>query len=167
MVCGLAASAVVKGEQFPPAVEETIEGEVLEVVGPQDDVGIYCGWSVHIPMPEGLHGHGVLFTEDVHVGVDQVGDPFKGVVLLDDLYWDLVVLVGDELQDEAFCGGVGLEGVSDEGFHSLRVHTLFPGQAMDAGNIVRVGWGEQQDLYSTVLVGYEAHVNKLVDVMGR
>ena len=136
MVCGLAAGAAVKGERFTPAVEETIEGEVLEVVGPQNDVGIYRGRGVYVPSPEGLCGRGVLFAKDVYVGSDRVGDPFKGVVLLYDLYWDPVVLVGNELQNEAFGGGVGLEGVPDEGFDSLGVRALFPGQAADAGNVV-------------------------------
>ena len=142
MVCGLAAGAAVKGEQFPPSVEETIKGEVLEVVVLQDDIGVYCGWGIHVPTPEGLCGHGILFAKDMHVGMDQVYDPFKGVVLADDICQDLVVLVGNELQDEALGGSMGLKGVPDEGFNGLGVHTLFPCQAADAGDVVRAEQGK-------------------------
>ena len=112
------------------------------MVVPQDDIGVYCGRGIHVPMPEGLRGCGVLFAKDVHVGMDRVYDPFEGIVLADDICQDPVVLVSNELQDEALGGSVGLEGVPDEGFDGLGVRTLFPGQATDAGDIVQVEQGE-------------------------
>ena len=52
VVSGLAAVAAIKHVGAPPAIRYTVEGQVLEVVRPGDDVGLLVGWGRYVPPPE-------------------------------------------------------------------------------------------------------------------